>query len=180
MLREKSTETELSANTIGALSQKQQNRTRFKVFFCASKEMLMMLLTFHPSSTNESPSMILVSDSDDAMPRLRTVCPQVLYDINLGLTWCIMPIRCARSFIKEEYQGFLLPREGSFYILRILKPKKKKQGKGTLVLLASSSFSLLALPPLRPTQRQLLLQLVYYTRRPSRGSEAALFYSVLP
>ena len=86
MLREKSTETELSANTIGALSQKQQNRTRFKVFFCASKEMLMMLLTFHPSSTNESPSMILVSDSDDAMPRLRTVCPQVLYDINLGLT----------------------------------------------------------------------------------------------
>ena len=34
MLREKSTETELSANTIGALSQKQQNRTRFKVFLC--------------------------------------------------------------------------------------------------------------------------------------------------
>ena len=36
MLREKSTETELSANTIEALSlsQKQQNRTRFKVFLC--------------------------------------------------------------------------------------------------------------------------------------------------
>ena len=40
-----------------------------KIFFLrdeTSKEMLMTLLTFHPSSTNESPSMILMSDSDGA------------------------------------------------------------------------------------------------------------------
>ena len=68
--------------------------------------------------------MILMSDSDGAKATVLGCFMTLISACDDALCrWCA-------SFIKEEEdQGFLLPREGSFYILRIpsQSPKRRRE-----------------------------------------------------